>query len=491
MAAPAPHLFLLPSLGIGHLIPFTELAKRLAARRFLVSLFVSSGHGLSIARNKIADAANIRIVELHLSHQINIEASDSKSYASDQIPPQMLLNHTLLQDAFQKLLMPEQNENGFRLMYPPPLCIVTDFLLCWTVTMAAKLGIPRVNVECSPAYSQNLIEVLWGKLPRNLERSSSGRYIVPHQAKRTLLSRSQMPPDLPDADETHWTHKMNEEYYRLSKQSWMNITNSFYELEGDHVDEFQKRYAGPVRPIGPLLPESFISGQYLTTPTARLASAELDWLDHRSPRSVVYVSFGSQSCISSSQIMELALGLEASGKPFLWVHRLPVSDENNPALDGFYRRTEQQGRIVSGWTDQLAVLSHPSVGAFITHCGWNSSLEAISIGVPLICWPLFGEQHFNARLIVDEAKVGIEVVPRDEDQMVTRNEIEKSVRILMDDDHNGDERVKSLKENCNRLKELARKAVSEDGSSSKNFNMLVDDILSLQNKKENIVSNSM
>jgi hypothetical protein len=150
MAAPAPHLFLLPSLGIGHLIPFTELAKRLAARRFLVSFFVSSDHGLSIARNKIADAANIRIVELHLSHQINTEASDSKSYASDQI---LLLNHTLLQDAFQKLLMSEENENGFRLMYPPPLCIVTDFLLSWTVTMAAKLGIPRVNVECSPAPS--------------------------------------------------------------------------------------------------------------------------------------------------------------------------------------------------------------------------------------------------------------------------------------------------------------------------------------------------
>jgi len=107
------------------------------------------------------------------------------------------------------------------------------------------------------------------------------------------------------------------------------------------------------------------------------------------------------------------LGLEASGKPFLWVIRLPSSDEKNPTLEGFYRRTEHQGRIVSGWTDQLAILSHPSVGAFITHCGWNSTLEAISIGVPLICWPLFADQQFNARFIVDEAKVGIEVVKSD------------------------------------------------------------------------------
>lgn len=492
MAVRVPHLVLVPSLGIGHLIPFTVLAKRLATRGFLVSLLVTP-HGLSLARNKIANEANIRIVELHLSHEIEPQAIDSKSYAPDQMPPLLLLNHTLLQDAVQKLLFSENN-NEFRLMYPPPLCIVSDFLLSWTVTMAAKLGVPRVNFECSPAYSQNLFEVLWSKLPRNLERTSSGRYIVPHQAKRTLLARSQMPPELPDADETHWTHKISGEYFRLTKQSWMNITNTFQELEGDHLEEFQKRYAGLVRPIGPLLLDSFLSGQHLTTPTARLAAAELEWLDHRSPRSVVYVSFGTQSLISSSQIIELALGLEASGKPFLWVLKFPDSDVNNPtplALDAFYRRTEQQGRIVSGWTDQLAILSHPSVGIFITHCGWNSVLEAIATGVPLLCWPLFAEQHFNARLIVDEAKVGIEVVKRDEDQMVTRDEVEKSVRILMDDDHSGHETVKSLKENCKKFKELAKKTASVNGSSSRNFDMFVEDILSLQNKKTTPIANSI
>lgn len=268
----------------------------------------------------------------------------------------------------------------------------------------------------------------------------------------------------------------------------MTIGNTFYELEGDHVDEFQKLYAGPVRPIGPLLPDSFLSGQYLTTPMARLAAAEVEWLDHRTPGSVVYVSFGSQSLISSSQIIELALGLEASGKSFLWVLKLPDSDENKPDLDGFYRRTEQQGLILSGWTDQLAILSHPSVGAFITHCGWNSALEGISMGVPLICWPLFAEQHFNVGLIVEQARVGIEVGKREEDEMVTSEEIEKCVRTLMDDDHSGDDKVKSLKENCKKFKDLAKKTVAEDGSSSKNFDMFVEDILSLQNKKKNTVS---
>jgi hypothetical protein len=105
---------------------------------------------------------------------------------------------------------------------------------------------------------------------------------------------------------------------------------------------------------------------------------------------------------------------------------------------------------------------------------------------------LFADQQFNARFIVDEAKVGIEVVKSDaEDQIVTRDEIEKSVRTLMDNDQSGDERIKSLKENCNKLKELARKAVSVNGSSFKNFDMFVEDILSLQNYKRSPASNSM
>ena len=192
----------------------------------------------------------------------------------------------------------DEEENRFRLMYPPPLCIVSGLLLSWTVTMAAKLGIPRVNVECSPAYSQNLFEALWTKLPRNLERTTSGRYIVPHQAKRAVLSRSQLPLELPVVDETHWTHQISGEYFRLSKQSWMNITNTFHELEGDRVDEFQKRYAGAVRPFGPLqLPDSFLSGHYLTTPTAQPVAAELEWLNHRTPGTV-------------------------AAKPFLWVLKL-------------------------------------------------------------------------------------------------------------------------------------------------------------------------
>eukprot|EP01018_Ginkgo_biloba_P038489 Gb_06287 [translate_table: standard] len=484
-----PHVLLLPSLGFGHLIPFTELALQLAQRGLLVSLVVTHHH-LSVAQSKIqADGQrlDLRLVELDVSqveelHQ-QIGGNNSNSVANHEMAPILVLNDKL-EHPFENLL--------HRLLYdasqtpPPPLCIVTDFLLGWTHTLAAKFGIPRINVECSPPYSKNLLEITWLSLPRNLPRTSSGRYVVPHQAKYTLLSRSQMPPHLPDADESHPEHLLSQRNYPLNRQSWLTVSNTFYELESIHVDQFQTRYAGPVRPIGPLLPRSVFHGGYRSRSNAQNAAAEMEWLDAQLPASVVYVSFGSENSVSASQIAELAMGLEASGKPFLWVLRLPCdvtnrSDKN--ALDflpeGFCIRTRARGRVVMGWTNQLAVLSHPSVGVFISHCGWNSAVEAIANGIPLICWPLFAEQHFNAKFIVEEAKFGIDVV-RDGDGLVRREVIARVVTTMLSDD---DELGKELKTNAKHLADLAKEAISEGGSSLKNFDKMVEDIVSLQNLK--------
>eukprot|EP01018_Ginkgo_biloba_P038459 Gb_30787 [translate_table: standard] len=483
-----PHVLLLPSLGFGHLIPFAELAMQLARRGLLVSLVVTHNH-LSVAQSKIKPEGqrfDLRLVELDVSQveELNQQTGgNSNSVANHELTPILVLNDKL-EHPFENLL--------HRFLYdasdtpPPPLCIVTDFLLGWTQTLAAKFGIPRINVECSPPYSKNLLEITWLSLPRNLQRTPLGRYVIPHQAKYTLLSRSQMPPQLPDADESHPEHLFWQRISSLNRQSWMTVNNTFFELESIHVDQFQTRYAGPIRPIGPLLPRSVFHGGYLSTPNAQNAAAEMEWLDAQLPASVVYVSFGSENSVSASEIAELAMGLEASGKPFLWVLRLPWdvtirSDKN--ALDflpeGFCIRTRGRGRVVMGWTNQLAVLSHASVGVFISHCGWNSTLEAIANGIPLICWPLFAEQHFNAKFIVEDAKFGIDVV-KDGDGLVKREEIARVVTTMLSDD---DELGKELKTKAKHLADLAKAAISKGGSSSKNFDKIVEDIVSLQNSR--------
>ncbi|XP_057833416.2 scopoletin glucosyltransferase [Cryptomeria japonica] len=177
---------------------------------------------------------------------------------------------------------------------------------------------------------------------------------------------------------------------------------------------------------------------------------------------------------------ELALGLESSMKPFLWVLQ-PPTDVGSCALNdflpqGFRARAERRGRIVMGWTDQLAVLSHAAIGAFLTHRGWNSLLEGIFSGVPFICWPITVDQSFNTKFIEEEAKCGLRIW-----KGANKDEIGRVITNVFDEE---DEAGKVVRRNTIKWKKLAEGAVCEGGSSAKNFDSLVDDILSLQHLKD-------
>ncbi|XP_057526158.1 UDP-glycosyltransferase 13-like [Amaranthus tricolor] len=134
----------------------------------------------------------------------------------------------------------------------------------------------------------------------------------------------------------------------------------------------------------------------------------LSWLDSQPSRSVVYLSFGSRGVFSKEQLQEIADGLEKSNVRFLWVVRTPASEEkednflvpNEPNLDvilpkGFIDRTIDRGFVAKLWVSQIEVLNHDCIGGFVSHCGWNSILEALNAGVPLVAWPLYAEQRFN------------------------------------------------------------------------------------------------
>ncbi|TJX50887.1 hypothetical protein E8P77_26845 [Soehngenia saccharolytica] len=193
----------------------------------------------------------------------------------------------------------------------------------------------------------------------------------------------------------------------------------------------------------------------------------LEWLDQQPQSSVVFVSFGSGAFMSRKQIAEVAHGLESSGHRFLWVVRgeqkfitlNPNQDVNLSELlpDGFLSRTEGRGFVVLNWAPQIPIISHPSVGGFLSHCGWNSTLESICYGVPMICWPLFAEQRLNRFMLVNHDKVGIDV-KMERDGFVGRAEVERVVRALME----GEEGVE-VRENMSILKEKANVALMEGG----------------------------
>ncbi|XP_043700804.1 UDP-glycosyltransferase 88F5-like [Telopea speciosissima] len=172
----------------------------------------------------------------------------------------------------------------------------------------------------------------------------------------------------------------------------------------------------------------------------------LTWLDSQPSRSVVFLCFGSLGLFSAAQLKEIAIGLEKSGQRFLWVVRNPPTEDNSwrnlappePDLDallpeGFLERTKDKGFIVKSWAPQMEVLNRTSVGGFVTHCGWNSVLEAVCAGVPMVAWPLYAEQRLNRIFLVEEMKLAMPM-KESENGFVSAAEVEKRVRELLDSD---------------------------------------------------------
>lgn len=141
----------------------------------------------------------------------------------------------------------------------------------------------------------------------------------------------------------------------------------------------------------------------------------LEWLDNQASNSVIYVSFGTTTSLTDEQIHALAAGLENSCQKFIWVLR---DADRGDIFTGGVRKLQlpdgyedrilkaNQGMIVRDWAPQLEILAHTSTGGFMSHCGWNSCLESITMGVPIATWPMHSDQPRNAALIIKVLQIG-------------------------------------------------------------------------------------
>lgn len=225
-----------------------------------------------------------------------------------------------------------------------------------------------------------------------------------------------------------------------------------------------------VLPVGPFEPHQ-----------TRQSHDRLPWLDEQLAESVVYVSFGSRTAMSTDQIRELGNGLERSGHNFLWVLKSSIVDKEEKLEledllgDSFIERTKSRGRIVKGWVNQEMILRHPAVGGFVSHCGWNSVMEVALRGIPVLAWPQNGDQKLNAEVV---EKAGLGLWERDwgwrGEKLVKGDEVAKKVVEVMGD--------KNLKATARKVGDEARKALKDGGSSEK---VLLDLIEMLNQKKCN------
>ncbi|KAH6777617.1 hypothetical protein C2S51_008929 [Perilla frutescens var. frutescens] len=254
------------------------------------------------------------------------------------------------------------------------------------------------------------------------------------------------------------------------------IFNTFEDLEGSIASQL-RQHMPRIYTIGPIHEQlksklmdkeaeaSILSGNFWAEDRSCI-----DWLNAQPSKSVIYVSFGSITVVTREQLMEFWHGLVNSSQRFLWVVRpdsVAGKDEVYQITEELMRETKKKGYMVK-WARQEEVLSHPAVGGFLTHSGWNSTLESIVAGVPMICWPYFGDQTINSRFVSEVWKIGLDI--KDScDRLI----IEKAVRELMED------RKKELLERAQDMAKLAKKAVSKGGSSSCNLDDLIEYINSL------------
>ncbi|XP_073138266.1 flavanone 7-O-glucoside 2''-O-beta-L-rhamnosyltransferase-like [Henckelia pumila] len=388
-------ILMFPWLAHGHISPFTELAKRLIHRDFHVFL-CSTPVNLEPFR-KSMNQPSLEFVELHLS-----SAKLPKKYHTTKNLPTHLM--PTLKAAF------DESKESFRdiLKTIKPDILVYDFLQPWAPQVASEEGISSVVLlPCGAACFSFIAHY-------SIHPETEFPF-EPLRFPETERENSEIIHAIINSAES------KERFLRCFEMSSASfiLINSSNPAEATYIRYLSELVKKEVVPVGFLVQEAVKKPD---------DSVFLDWLSKKNTKSVVYVSFGSEYFLTKKEIEEVALGLETSGVSFIWVVRCPVGVKMNldEALpQGFRKRVGDRGMIVEGWAPQAKILSHPSVGWFLSHCGWNSILEAITCRVPVIAMPMQLDQPMNSRLVA-ELGIGIEI--RRDGKRYTRGEIARAIK---------------------------------------------------------------
>jgi len=483
-----PHVVLVPFAALGHSIPFLDLARLLALHGAAVS-YITTPANASRLEGAMAEAqsAGLDISAIVLPTPA-VEGLPEGRESMDVIPPELiglLVNFAeKLADPFERWLhqqLQQDQEEQQETSRCPPVCIISDIMMLWTLQIGEKYGIPRVLFNTLGAYATTLLYSVSASISQNALQKEGDSVVLSMNLPSPLrLHKSEIAANFFEPDmSNHLQHLLVRCLQSLS-HGWGMLINTFEDLEPHHLSHFRSLTGKPIWSIGPVLPPSF-TGKAGRGKMADISEDELvPWLDSQRPRSVVYVSFGSHAFLSERQTVALARGLEASGQPFVWAIKVTPKLEPSTAdsaadgiqshfPDGFEERMKNKGLglIIWGWAPQLLILSHPSVGAFMTHCGWNSTLESITLGVPLITWPMSGDQNFNSKQVAEQFGIGIQFCQH-RDGIPDEKRVKEVVRLVLTEDE-GEE----MRRRAKKLKEMTSKAVGEGGSSKVNLQAFV------------------
>nr|KYP66602.1 N-hydroxythioamide S-beta-glucosyltransferase [Cajanus cajan] len=421
------HVVVLPYPAQGHINPLVQFAKRLASKG--VKATVATTH---YTVNSIT-APNINVEPIS-------DGFDEAGIAQTNNNVELFLTsfRTNGSRTLSQLIQKYQQTPH------PVTCIVNDAFFPWALDVAKQHGIYGATFFTNSAAECSIFcRIHYGLIELPIKKEDLPLLVpgLPPLDFRALPSLLKFPQSYP----AYMAMKLSQ-FSDLDKADWVFV-NTFEALEGEAVAGLTDLF--PAKMIGPMIPSSYLDGRikgdngYGASLWKPLNEECNKWLQTKPPQSVVGVSF-------------------------LWVLR----DSELSKLPGGYKDLVKDMGLIVSWCNQLELLTHQAIGCFVTHCGFNSTLESLSLGVPVVCLPQWTDQSSNAKFLEDVWEVG--VWPKeDENGIVRKQDFVTSLKVVMEG-----ERSLEIRRNANKWKKLSREAVSEGGSSDNHINDFVNHLMS-------------
>ncbi|EOA30451.1 hypothetical protein CARUB_v10013576mg [Capsella rubella] len=472
------HILFFPFMAHGHMIPTLDMAKLFASRGAKSTLLTTPINAKIL--EKPIEAFKVQNPDLEIGIKIfdfpcvelglpegceNVDFINSYKESDSG-------------DLFFKFLfsikyMKQQLESFIETTKPSAL--VADMFFPWATESAEKFGVPRLVFHGTSFFALCCSYNMRIHKPHKKVATSSTPFVIPGLPGDIVITTDQA--NVVVDEETPFGNFWKE--VRESEiSSYGVLVNSFYELESTYVDFYRSFVAKRTWHIGPLS----LSNRELAEKAGRGKKANIDeqeclkWLDSKTQGSVVYLSFGSRASFTNEQLLEIAFGLEGSGQNFIWV----VSKNENQGESeewlpkGFEERTKGKGMIIRGWAPQVLILDHKAIGGFVTHCGWNSTMEGIAAGLPMVTWPMGAEQFYNEKQLTKVLRIGVNVGATElvkKGKLISREEVEKAVKEVLVGEEAEERRIRAKK-----LGEMAKAAVEEGGSSYSDVTKFMEEL---------------
>ncbi|CAM6071635.1 unnamed protein product [Sphagnum tenellum] len=497
-----PHVILVSTPLPGHSIPFLQAAKRLVDEGVTITYVSTDDHisqllKPSSAASQELKSRGVRFVKLrdglkHLSgsdfyiYVHSLEGERNMIHLLEEVVVELLESSDQLKERGDASSVAEAALQ----QRSTPRCLLYDMFSTWSQEVADNHKLAKHLLFVSGAMSlcvfsqaQRLREEgILPVAPQNRDVLITDIPGIPPFPAHDLPGRMKLDPSYSDF---LWT-------FPAYCQSTIILINTFQSLEWRVLNALPWfLQTQTILEIGPLLLETNVQQDdeesehhALNNATDEEQDMSILWLNMQPPSSVLYIAFGTHATLSAAQILELAQGLEASNQSFLWVLRTPDQPSDSSSCSrhasgsvlppGFKERTKGHGLCLSGWVPQKQILQHPATGGFLSHCGWNSTMESICEGIPLLAWPLKADQHMNCRFLVDTAKLAMEM-KKGTDGFVSKQEVERNIRALMEEVEG-----ESIKRNMKEMRSHARQAVAEGGTSKQNLEVYINYLRTLQ-----------